>query len=131
MINYQKSVFDRLFSEESVELSKVDVELGVVQEIEQKTKKLGDSAGRIVGGVLDGVDRIDKSIASSKLDQEIKDLEKSLNEIKTKAKELGVDVSGMKEVNFAESYIDMISFFSKNIEKIKANSQAIRNLSRY
>jgi hypothetical protein len=34
MINYQKSVFDRLFKEESVELSKVDVELGLIQDID-------------------------------------------------------------------------------------------------
>lgn len=114
-----------------VSLKSEKIELGVVQEIEQKTNKLGDSASKIIGGVLDGVDKIDKSIASSKLDQEIKDLEKSLNEIKSKAKDLGVDVSGMKEVNFAESYIDMISSFTKNIEKIKSNSIAIRNLSRY
>lgn len=116
MINYQKSVFDRLFSEESVELSKVDVELGVIEDIkaiESKTAQLKALMQTIENKVMSMSSEIKKQLNDyDKLYKDSVSIEKQseskYNEFKSKAADLGLDIKGSEAFKYNESILKML-----------------------
>ena len=95
MINYQKSVFNRLFKEESVELSKVDVELNNASEL----KKVSSEFSKISQDISKYIKQAEQIDAMVK---EIKSWEQKVDSLfdqsvdtemgfRDKSRELGLD----------------------------------------
>jgi hypothetical protein len=123
MINYQKSVFDRLFKEESVELSKVDVELGLADDVKKAytdaiaaRKSANESYGTIVAFLKEVNAKLNdaKSKSESAL-QVIERFEKA-------AKELGVDIPAEvknQKHNIQDGLKGTIAMYSKKVQSFK------------
>ena len=109
----QREVFNKLFKEEKVELSTEKIELGIVQDLESKLKKMIPDFRELekvsekrqdVGIEFSKLKDLEKKI-SNKLKGDARELNRDLDKAKDKAKELGVDI----DTSFIEKNLSQLN----------------------
>lgn len=104
-MNTTKSVYNKLFSEDKVELGKHEVELGLADDLKKLMQEALTNKNKYTAEALRAVDQIKKA-KNIAIDwrTNLQDASKKLNDVIVKAKEIGIDVP--KEIL---AYQDVVS----------------------
>lgn len=122
-MNTTKSVYNRLFQEDKVELGKHEVELATVKEVDAKLKSFGLPFG--------DMNKVQGSVSATQ--NALRALEKTINEtlqdakeVEVKAKELGLDAGIADSIKYAQDKLKQVASanslfarFAAEIEKLK------------
>lgn len=112
-MNTTKSVYNRLFQEDKVELGKHEVELGLVQDITKDLNTVADSLTSIRPALLKIEDLLIKNSKTVEL------ASKAIQRVETTAKELGAD-SLVKEIEKPKM---MVNEFNRTINTVLKSIQ--------
>ena len=112
-MNTTKSVYNKLFSEDKTELSKHEVELGLVQDITKDLNTVADSLTSIRPALLKIEDLLIKNSKTVEL------ASKAIQRVETTAKELGAD-SLVKEIEKPKM---MVNEFNRTINTVLKSIQ--------
>ena len=104
-MNTTKSVYNRLFAEDKVELGKHEVELGLADDLKKLMQEALTNKNKYTAEALRAVGQIKKA-KNIAIDwrTNLQDASKKLNDVIVKAKEIGIDLP--KEIL---SYKDVVS----------------------
>lgn len=122
-MNTTKSVYNKLFAEDKVELGKHEVELATVKEVDAKLKSFGLPFG--------DMNKVQGSVSATQ--NALRALEKTINEtlqdakeVEVKAKELGLDAGIADSIKYAQDKLKQVASanslfarFAAEIEKLK------------
>ena len=104
-MNTTKSVYNKLFSEDKVELGKHEVELGLADDLKKLMQEALTNKNKYTAEAFKAVDQIKKAkIIAIDWRTNLQDASKKLNDVIVKAKEIGFDVP--KEIL---AYQDVVS----------------------
>jgi hypothetical protein len=104
-MNTTKSVYNKLFSEDKVELGKHEVELGLADDVKKLMQEALTNKNKYTAEAFKAVDQIKKAkIIAIDWRTNLQDASKKLNDVIVKAKEIGFDVP--KEIL---AYQDVVS----------------------
>jgi predicted nucleic acid-binding Zn-ribbon protein len=110
------SILKKISQSDKIELAKHKVELGVITDIEQSVSKANSELGKIKGAYLDLKDKLSNLKKESVTLNKIKeDITKNKSKAEAQAKDLGVDISGMRQISDADFYKSEIDDFLKLI----------------
>ena len=104
-MNTTKSVYNKLFSEDKVELGKHEVELAIADDLKKLMQEALSNKNKYTAEALRAVDQIKKA-KNIAIDwrTNLQDASKKLNDVIVRAKEIGIDVP--KEIL---AYQDVVS----------------------
>ena len=104
-MNTTKSVYNRLFQEDKVELEKHEVELAIADDLKKLMQEALSNKNKYTAEALRAVDQIKKA-KNIAIDwrTNLQDASKKLNDVIVRAKEIGIDVP--KEIL---AYQDVVS----------------------
>ena len=110
------NILSKINKAEKTELAKHEVELGIMTDIEKNVSIANAQLGKINGAYLDLKDKLSnlkkESVSLNKIKE---DLLKNKTKAEAQAKDLGVDISGMKQISDADFYTTEINDFLKLI----------------
>jgi hypothetical protein len=129
MINYQKSVFDKLFKEESVELSKVEIELKGVKELQEMYAKLQE-----IANTANASRRLAEQAATAlandgkSLRMRTDEFTKAFTQFENDAKAMGLEMpNNIKQLkSFAKGYSDQSGKMLKAASTIEGASNTLK-----
>ncbi len=110
------NVFNKIAEAEKTELAKHEIELGIMTDIEKNVSTANSELGKIKGAYLDLKDKLSNLKKESLLLNKVKeDIIKNKSKAEAQAKDLGVDISGMRQISDADFYTSEINDFLKLI----------------
>jgi chromosome segregation ATPase len=109
-------ILKKIAKAEKVELAKHQVELGIMADIEKNISTANSQLGKIKGDYLDLKDKLSNlKKESTSLNKVKEDILKNKSKAEAQAKDLGVDIGGMRQISDADFYTSEINDFLKLI----------------
>jgi len=110
------TILKNIAKAEKLELATHKVELGIMTDIEKNVSTANSELGKIKGAYLDLKDKLSNLKKESLLLNKVKeDIIKNKSKAEAQAKDLGVDISGMRQISDADFYTSEINDFLKLI----------------
>jgi hypothetical protein len=110
------NILKKIAQSEKTELAKHQVELGIMTDIEKNVSTANSQLGNIKGAYLDLKDKLSGLKKKSESLNKVKeDILKNKSKAEAQAKDLGVDISGMRQISDADFYTSEINDFLKLI----------------
>ena len=105
-MNTTKSVYNRLFAEDKVELGKHEVELATIKDIPRKLKSVLDSQKKLDKSIPQ-LEKLKKDVEAQKamLEVIVKEAQNIVEEVGKKVKELGLEPSSIEGFRQLETEI--------------------------
>ena len=124
-MNTTKSVYNKLFSEDKVELGKHKVNLGLIDDLQKRYNDAKKLANEIEGALIAFTGQ--KNSIEGKSARYINDvtmLEITVEKIQKQAKELGIDINSIAEIKLVNELDKQL-----NADKLKALAISISKLN--